>query len=79
MADTDTGRFDPAAALVRLGEAQARPNQPGPLFTAFDAICAEAVGHRLFTLLAWRPETGEVARVHSSRPSEYPLRARKPM
>ena len=77
--DTDTGCFDPAAALARLGMAQAHPDQPAPLFATFEDICAGAVGHRLFTLLAWRPATGEVARIHSSRPAEYPLRGRKPM
>ncbi len=80
MADTDdTGRFDTAAALDRLGRAQAQPGQPAALFQAFEALCAETVGHLLFTLLAWRPATGEVARVHSSRPDAYPLRGRKPM
>lgn len=80
MADTDdTGRFDTGRALDRLGRAGARSGQPKALFSAFEEVCAEAVGHRLFTLLAWRPETGEVARVHSSRPEAYPLRGRKPM
>ena len=79
MDDIDMGRIDPAATLTRLGQAQAQPGQPAPLFAAFEAICAETVGHRLFTLLAWRPETGEVARVHSSRPEDYPVRGRKAM
>ncbi|MGY6410440.1 MAG: GAF domain-containing protein [Alkalilacustris sp.] len=80
MADgLDAGRFDIAAALDRLGRAQALPGQPGALYEAFEALCAETVGHRLFTLLAWHPETGEVARVHTSRPDAYPLRGRKPM
>lgn len=75
----DTNRFDPAAALEVLGRAQAAPGQPQALFDAFEQLCADAVGHRLFTLLAWQPHSGEVARVHSSRPAEYPLRGRKPM
>jgi GAF domain-containing protein len=75
----DTARFNPAAALEALGRAQAAPGQPKALFDAVERLCAEAVGHRLFTLLAWQPDSGEVARVHSSRPAEYPLRGRKPM
>jgi GAF domain-containing protein len=75
----ETGRFDIDAALVALGQAQAAPGQPGALFDAIEAVCARAVGHRLFTLLAWQPDSGEVARIHSSRPDAYPLRGRKPM
>lgn len=75
----ENGRFDPAAALAALSPALALPGQPQALFDAFERLCAESVGHRLFTLLAWQPETGEVARIHSSRPAEYPLRGRKPM
>ena len=75
----ETGRFDTTAALATLGRAQSAPGQPQALFDAFDRLCADAIGHRLFTLLAWQPGTGEVARVHSSRPAEYPLRGRKPM
>ena len=75
----ETGRFNAAAAVETLGRAQSAPGQPKALFDAFERLCAETVGHRLFTLLAWKPDTGEVARVHSSRPADYPLRGRKPM
>lgn len=75
----DTSRFDTGQALRLLGEAQRLPDQPGALFEAADGLCQHAVGHRLFTLLAWRPATGEVARVYSSRPQDYPLGGRKPM
>lgn len=74
-----TGRFDPASATRRLAEAQAQDGQPATLFAAFDRLCADAVGHSLFTLLAWDPAGNDVERLYSSRPVEYPLLGRKAM
>lgn len=77
--NSPTGRFDPLAAGQALDKAQALPGQPDALFKAFDDICQQAVGHRLFTLLAWAPETNDVQRVYSSRPDSYPPGRRKAM
>lgn len=74
-----TGRFDLVSAMGRLATAQAEAGQPQALFEAFDALCQESVGHILFTLLAWDAPSGEVERIYSSRPVEYPLKGRKPM
>ena len=78
---TNTGKrpVDLASALVTLGQAQAAQGQPAALFAAFDRLCAETFGHRLFTLLEWAPRTNDVERLYSSRPQEYPLSRRKPM
>lgn len=76
---TATGRFDIPAALRILGEAAAEAGQPQALFAAFDRLCKQNVGHELFTLLAWDAPAGEVERIYSSRPTEYPLKGRKPM
>ena len=76
---TSFGRFDLAEALRRLGAAGSRAGQPRLLFEAFDRLCAERVGHSLFTILAWAPDTNDVERLHSSRPREYPLLGRKAM
>jgi hypothetical protein len=59
--------------------ALAATGQPDASFRAFDAICAKRFGHRLFTILAWDGAADEVERVYSSRPSEYPVLARKRM
>lgn len=68
--------LDWAAALSR---ACAEPGQPLAAYRAFDRLCAQAFGHRLFTLLAWQAGAEEVERVYSSRPAEYPPSARKRM
>jgi GAF domain-containing protein len=79
MKHVDFGRLDVAAALQTLGAAQATECQPGALFAAFDRVCGETFGHRLFTILAWAPATNDVERLYSSRPDDYPLLGRKAM
>ncbi|TWG98914.1 hypothetical protein L598_001700000070 [Mesorhizobium sp. J18] len=73
------GRIDIDIALSKIGAGQASNGQPEALFSAFDSYCADTLGHRLFTLLAWAPETNDVERLYSSRPTEYPLLGRKVM
>ena len=73
------GRFDIAEALLRLTPSGSGGGQPRPLFEAFDRLCAERVGHSLFTILAWAPASNDVQRLHSSRPAEYRLLGRKAM
>ena len=55
----------------------AQPGQPEAMYRALDGVFQQAVGHVLYTLLV--VEGGEVARVHSNRPAEYPVAGRKPM
>lgn len=62
-----------------LSHAFAKTGQPQAAFSAFDRLCADAFGHRLFTILAWEGDGDELERVHSSRPVEYPVSARKRM
>jgi len=62
-----------------LSQAFAGPGQPQAAFQAFDRLCAETFGHRLFTILAWEGGADELERVYSSRPVEYPVSARKRM
>lgn len=71
--------LDLAAAAGMLGRALAEPGQPRRIFEALEQVTGETLGHRLFTVLAWRPEAGEVERLHTSRPAEYPLLGRKAM
>ena len=77
--NTSTVRFDQLAASRQIAAAQAAAGQPEVLFAAFDRLCADAVGHRLFTLLAWDAAGNDVERIYSSRPAEYPLLGRKAM
>jgi hypothetical protein len=64
---------------ARLSRAFGEAGQPQAAFCAFDQLCADAFGHRLFTILAWEPGADELERVYSSRPVEYPVSARKRM
>ncbi|MFM8678368.1 MAG: GAF domain-containing protein [Alphaproteobacteria bacterium] len=63
--------------LERLLAAIAEPGQPLRIYQAMEEATRARVGHRLFTLLY--VDGAEVARVHSSRPAEYPVSGRKPM
>lgn len=65
--------------MADLSHALSGAGQPQTTFRAFDRICAELFGHRLFTILAWEAGADEVERVYSSRPAEYPISARKRM
>lgn len=79
MTKTEKDPIDIAATVAALAGTQAGKGQPEALFAAFDRCCAEAFGHRLFTILEWAPETNDVERLYSSRPAEYPLLGRKAM
>lgn len=72
-------RIDLAWAGIELSEALARPGQPQSIFEAFERVLQEAIGHQLFTILAWRSGSSDVERLHASRPAEYPPQGRKRM
>ena len=44
-----------------------------------DAVFAEFIGHRLFTVLGYDEQAGEVIRLYSNRPTEYPVSGSKAM
>lgn len=46
-------------------------------FTAVEAAVRQRVGVRLFTVLAWDDGRGELHRVHTSHPREYPTGGEK--
>jgi GAF domain-containing protein len=64
---------------AELSRAFSDAGQPQAAFRAFDRLCADMFGHRLFTILAWQAGADELERVYSSRPAEYPVSARKRM
>lgn len=65
--------------LLDLSLAAALPGQPQALYRAADEALQTRFGHRLLTLLAFHPDSGEVERLYSSRPESYPLAGRKLM
>jgi hypothetical protein len=49
------------------------------LFSALDAALGEAIGHKLFTLMAIDWPRGEAARIYTNMPQDYPVGGRKPL
>jgi hypothetical protein len=69
-----------ALALDDLGEltqALRSPERPPRVFRAIEALTAAVIGHRLFTVMRYDADRGEVERVHSSLPAVYPVGGRK--
>jgi len=65
--------------LLLLADAQAQQQQPQACFQAIDQALAAAIGHRLFTILAYHPQARESQRVYTSQPAAYPVGGRKPV
>jgi GAF domain-containing protein len=65
---------DIAAVIERVATAR----DPQAAYAAVDALAQRVIGHRLFTVLRYLPETVEVERVYSSNTTAYPLAGRKP-
>ena len=72
-------RIDPSPHLQAVSAALARPGQPRPLFEALDHACAAALGHKLFTLLAYHPDAAESERCYTNLPAADPVGGRKPV
>ena len=63
--------------LCDVAIAHGRVDQPDAVFAALDAALRSAIGHRLFTILAYDGDTGEAARLYSNLPESYPAGGRK--
>src|SRR5262245_33132484 len=63
--------------LARLAHALACSGDPPPVYAAAEAVAAEVIGHRLFTIMWFDAATLEVERVHTNAPTVYPLGGRK--
>jgi hypothetical protein len=70
---------DPAPHLAAVARALAEPEQPGATLRALDAALGAALGHRLFTVLRYHPDTGESERLYTNQPAAYPVGGRKPL
>ncbi|MBR0641924.1 GAF domain-containing protein [Plastoroseomonas hellenica] len=66
-------------ALSRAAAGLAAAGQPHTGLAALDAALAEAVGHRLFTVLVLDAARGVSRRAYSSRPEAYPILGEKPL
>lgn len=70
-------RDDTLAALARMAQAHAHPNQPAALLQAVDRAAATLVGHRLFTVLAYGHGNRNASRIYTSQPQAYPVSGHK--
>ena len=69
---------DPAPHLAAVAAALARPGQPAPLWAALDAARGVVIGHKLFTVLRFHPDSRESERCYTNQPVAYPVGGRKP-
>ena len=65
------------ADLEHLARAIRAPGQPAAIYREVCAVAAEAIGFRLFTIMAYDAERQEVERVFTSMPDVYPTGGRK--
>lgn len=70
-------RRDAGPLLSAVAAAHSSADQPAALFVALDEALASAIGHKLFTILAYDDATFEAARLYSNRPASYPVGGRK--
>jgi len=71
-------RTDPLPHLRAVAAALAQPGQPAPLWAALDRALGAVIGHRLFTVLRYHPDSRESERCYTNQPAAYPVGGRKP-
>jgi hypothetical protein len=67
----------PAAMLSALAAALQERDQPVATLRLLDRCLDDLVGHRLFTVLLYRPLLGVAERLYSSKPDLYPATGAK--
>ena len=72
-------RPDPLPSLHRAAAALAAAGQPGAFFAALQHAMAEAIGHRLFTVMRHDPVAGRNRRAFTSDAAAYPVSGFKPV
>jgi len=63
--------------LGELTQALRSPDRPPRVFRAAESLSGAVIGHRLFTVMRYDADRGEVERVHTSQPAAYPVGGRK--
>ena len=71
-------RVDVIPHLQAVAAALTQPGQPAPLWAALDRALAAVIGHRLFTVLRYHPDSRESERCYTNQPAAYPVGGRKP-
>ena len=72
-------RTDPLPHLIAVAAAGSRTGQPLTTFAALDEALGAVLGHKLFTVLAYHPDSGESERCYTNQPHAYPVGGRKPL
>lgn len=72
-------RPDPLPSLRQAAAALAAADQPEAIFAALQHAMADAIGHRLFTIMRHDPTAGRNRRAYSSDPRAYPVSGYKPV
>lgn len=76
---TPKGTDDPAIATAVAALSAAGIEGSDAVFRAADAAYRALIGHRLFTIMALRPETAETERIYTNNADAYPITGRKPL
>ncbi|HXD44577.1 MAG TPA: GAF domain-containing protein [Pseudolabrys sp.] len=63
--------------LYALTQAQRAAGQPHAICAALEALSAQVIGHRLFTVMRFDSALSEVQRIYSNMPAAYPPGGRK--
>jgi len=71
-------RTDALPHLQAVAAALTQPGQPAPLWAALDRALGAVIGHRLFTVLRYHPDSRESERCYTNQPAAYPVGGRKP-
>ncbi|WP_282606164.1 GAF domain-containing protein [Pelagibius sp. Alg239-R121] len=79
IATTTSGSGDFLGSMASLAEAVANVRRIDEVWAQADAVFGEVIGHRMFTVLRYVEERGEVARLYTNKPDAYPVGGTKPM
>jgi transcriptional regulator with GAF, ATPase, and Fis domain len=65
--------------FVRLTDALAAPDQPQSVLRQLDTLLAQAIGHRLITVLQVTRDGQRMRRLYTNNPDAYPVGGLKPV
>ena len=65
--------------IAGLVQTLAQSKDPHAVWVQAEAIFGRLIGHQLFTVLGYDESAGEVIRLYSSQPEQYPVSGTKPM
>ena len=75
----DVRKTEQFLPLIRLARSVARNEDRQSVWHCAEQVFAELIGHQLFTVLGYDERAGEVTRLYSNRPSQYPVSGTKAM